>query len=128
MLGSFSVQARPRAEPSVKSNATTRVIGALDARTGRVAARQRTRLDVPALVRSYRALVEAYPDRRLYVVLDNRPVHFHPDVLAALEPQASPSRSPPALVALTPGPSHCTVSVGHTVAADPVREATGAGH
>jgi hypothetical protein len=80
----------PRAERSTRSNATTRVIGALDARTGRVVARQRTKLDVPALVRFYRALADAYPDRRIYVVLDNWPVHFHPDVLAALEPQASP--------------------------------------
>jgi hypothetical protein len=80
----------PRAERSVKSNATTRVIGALNALTGRVVAQQRTTLDVPALVRFFRALVAAYPGRRLYVVLDNWPVHFHPDVLAALEPQTSP--------------------------------------
>jgi hypothetical protein len=80
----------PRAERSVKSNATTRVIGALDAHTGRVVVRQRTKIDVPALIRFYQALVDAYPGRRIYLVLDNWPVHFHPDVLAALEPQACP--------------------------------------
>jgi DDE superfamily endonuclease len=80
----------PRAERSVRSNTATRVIGALDARTGRVVSRQRTKIDVPALVRFFAALVDAYPGKRLYVVLDNWPVHFHPDVLAALEPQASP--------------------------------------
>jgi hypothetical protein len=82
--------AEPRAERSVRSNTTTRVIGALDAHTGRVVAHQQTRIGVPALSRFYRDLVAAYPGQRLYVVLDNWPVHFHPDVLAALEPQRSP--------------------------------------
>lgn len=80
----------PRAARSVRSNTATRVIGALDAHTGRVVAHQRARIDVPALVRFYQALVAAYPGRRIYLVLDNWPVHFHPDVLAALEPQTSP--------------------------------------
>lgn len=83
-------RAEPRAERSVRSDTPTRVIGALDAHAGRVVARQRGRIDVPALVRFFEALVAAYPGRRLYVVLDNWPVHFHPDVLAALEPQTSP--------------------------------------
>jgi hypothetical protein len=83
-------RADPRAERSVKSNATTRVIATLDAQTGRVVARQRSRIDVPALIRFYQSLVTAYPGRRIYLVLDNWPVHFHPDVLAALEPQTSP--------------------------------------
>ena len=80
----------PRAERSLRSNTPTRVIATLDAHTGRVVADQRRRIDVPALVRFYEALVDAYPGRRLYLVLDNWPVHFHPDVLAALEPQTSP--------------------------------------
>jgi hypothetical protein len=80
----------PRAERSVRSNTATRVIGALDAQTGRVVARQWTKIDVPALIRFYRALVAAYPGRRIYLVVDNWPVHSHPDVLAALEPQTSP--------------------------------------
>jgi DDE superfamily endonuclease len=80
----------PHAERSTRSNTATRVIGALDAHTGRVVADQRSRIGVPARRRFYRALVDAYPGRRIYLVLDNWPVHFHPDVLAALEPQASP--------------------------------------
>jgi hypothetical protein len=82
--------ADPRAERSTRSDATTRVIGALDAHTGRVVTHQRGKIGVPALVRFYRDLAAAYPGRRLYVVLDNWPVHFHPDVLAALEPQRCP--------------------------------------
>jgi hypothetical protein len=82
--------AAPHAQRSVRSTTTTRVIGALDAHTGRVVAHQQAAITVPALVRFYEALVAAYPGRRLYLVLDNWPVHFHPDVLAALEPQRSP--------------------------------------
>jgi hypothetical protein len=82
--------ANPRAERSTRSNSTTRVIGALDAATGRVIARQQAKIGVPALVRFFRDLVAAYPGRRIFLILDNWPVHYHPDVLAALERQTSP--------------------------------------
>ena len=82
--------ADPRAERSTRSTTPTRVIGALDAHTGRVTCLQQTRIGVPALIRFYRDLVAAYPGQRLSGVLDHWPVHFHPDVLAALEPQRSP--------------------------------------
>ncbi|MFN8633531.1 MAG: IS630 family transposase [Chloroflexota bacterium] len=80
----------PRAERSHRRNTPTRVIAALEARTGRVVAYQGARLGVRELVAFYQQLAAAYPGRRLYVVQDNWPVHFHPDVLAALEPQTSP--------------------------------------
>ena len=80
----------PRAERSHTSDSKSRVVGALDAATGRVVAHQQAQIGVPALIRFYRSLVAAYPDRQIYLVLDNWPVHFHPDVLAALEPQLSP--------------------------------------
>ena len=91
-------RAEPRAERSTRSNSTTRVIGALDAATGRVTFRQQGKIGVPALIRFFRDLVDAYPGQRIYLVLDNWPVHFHPDVLAALERQTSPFRffRPPA--------------------------------
>jgi hypothetical protein len=80
----------PHAERSTRSNGATRVVGALDAATGRVVAHQQGRIGVPALRRFFRTLADAYPGKRLFVVLDNWPVHFHPDVLAALEPQMAP--------------------------------------
>jgi transposase len=83
-------RAAPRAERSTRSDSTTRVIGALDAASGRVIARQQAKLGVPALIRFFRDLAAAYPGRRIFLVLDNWPVHYHPDVLAALEPQMSP--------------------------------------
>lgn len=95
----------PRAERSFRRDTPTRVVATLDARTGRVIARQRARIDVPALVRFYERLVAAYPGRRIYLVQDNWPVHFHPDVLAALEPQASPFPFPtPPSWPTEPGP------------------------
>jgi transposase len=82
--------AEPRAERSLRSNSTTRVIGALDAATGRVVSLQQGKIGVPAILRFFRDLVATYPGQRIFLVLDNWPVHFHPDVLAALEPQTSP--------------------------------------
>jgi transposase len=83
-------RAEPRAERSIRSNSTTRVIGALDAATGRVISRQQAKIGVPAIIRFFRDLVAAYPGQRIFLVLDNWPVHYHPDVLAALERQTSP--------------------------------------
>jgi transposase len=80
----------PRAERSTRRDDATRIVGALDARTGRVVARQQGRIGVPALRRFYRDLADAHPGRRIYLVLDNWPVHYHPDLLADLEPQEAP--------------------------------------
>lgn len=80
----------PLAERSHRSNTLTRVAGALHAATGQLTVVQGTRLGVGPLVRFYEQLCEAYPGQRLYLVQDNWPVHCHPDVLAALEPQAWP--------------------------------------
>jgi len=81
---------RPRAERSTRSNAATRVVAALDARTGQVTSRQARQIGIRELVRFYQTLADTYPGRRLYVVQDNWPIHTHPDVLAALQPQESP--------------------------------------
>jgi hypothetical protein len=79
------------AERSHRGDAATRIVGTLDAASGRVLACRRGALSVPALVGFYREVAAAYPDAaRIDVVLDNWPVHFHPDLLVALQPQACP--------------------------------------
>jgi hypothetical protein len=79
------------AERSLRADATTRIVGTLDAADGRVRWRSRSTLDIPALVGFYRDVAAAYPAAdRIDVVLDNWPVHFHPDLLVALQPQTSP--------------------------------------
>lgn len=77
-----------RAVRSPKSNTVTRILGALNALTGSVFHRRAGKITVGFLVAFYQALCQAYPDaERIYVIQDNWPVHTHPDVLVALEPQ-----------------------------------------
>lgn len=80
-----------RAAFSHAANTLTRVLGALDVRDGRVTVWQGRQVTVARLVAFYQVLRAAYPEaERLFVLQDNWPVHFHPDVLVALEPQKSP--------------------------------------
>jgi transposase len=82
---------QPLAYRSHRSNTAFRVVAALDAISGRVLYAQRshiTRQDLSAFLAQLRA---AYPQQRqLDLVVDNWPVHFHPDVLARLQPQQFP--------------------------------------
>lgn len=80
----------PLAQRSHRSNTSTRIIGALNSLTGAVTYVQRTKIGIAGILRLYEHLTQQYPGRRLYIVQDNWPVHFHPDVLAALEPQETP--------------------------------------
>jgi transposase len=81
---------QPRAARAHGSNTATRIVGALDVSDGRVHFWQGSRVDIPQLVQFFSRLREGYPEaERVNIVLDNWPVHFHPDVLVALEPQLS---------------------------------------
>lgn len=80
--------AHARAVRSPKSNTVTRIVGALNALTGGVFHRRASKITVGFLVAFYQALCQAYPDaERIYVIQDHGPVHTHPDLLVALEPQ-----------------------------------------
>lgn len=98
------------APASVRSHASdtpTRLVATLDAVTGQVCACRRTRITVATLVTFFQEVVAAYPDAaRIDVVLDNWPVHFHPDLLVALQPQdpVVPFHRPPSWPT-TPRPS-----------------------
>ena len=82
---------QPLARRSHRSNTTTRVVGALNALTGQVSVLQAARIGVRALIQFYEQLCREYAAaERLYLVLDNWPIHFLPEVLAALEPQDWP--------------------------------------
>ncbi len=66
----------------------TVIAATVDVLTGRVVYRQRSQIGVKALVDVYQRVAQVYADREtIYVVQDNWPIHFHPDVLAALRPQ-----------------------------------------
>jgi hypothetical protein len=81
-------QSQPRARWSHSSNTLTRVVATLEHGTGRVVSRRASKITLATLVQFFQDLRAAYPQaERIYVVLDNWPVHIHPDVLVALEPQ-----------------------------------------
>jgi len=79
------------ARRSYNSNTRFRVLGALNALTGQVIYRQRSQVDRATLSLFWTQLADAYPlAETIYVVVDNWPVHFHPDALARLQPQEFP--------------------------------------
>ena len=82
--------AQPLAQRSYRSNTSFRIIAALNALTGQVTYPQHYPIDLPQLGAFYQQLSEVYPERQIYLVEDNWPVHFHPEVLARLQPQHFP--------------------------------------
>jgi transposase len=79
---------QPRAYRSYKADTLTRVVASLERQSGRVVFRRASKITVATLVQFYQDLRAAYPEaERIYVVQDNWPVHTHPDLLVALEPQ-----------------------------------------
>jgi hypothetical protein len=76
---------RPRAAQGWAPDKTRRVAACLEALTGRLLWWQRPRFDRRTLGRCLRDAAAAYPEAEvIYLALDNWPVHFHPEVLAAL--------------------------------------------
>lgn len=90
--------AQALAQRSYRSNRETRIVATLDPRDGRVLYLQDDRIGVAELIAFYQDVRTAYPQaRRIEIIVDNWPVHFHPDVLIALEPQETtwPTHFPP---------------------------------
>jgi transposase len=81
----------PHAQRSPKADTTIRLLASLDHQTGQVLAHRASHITVASLVAFYTRLTAAYPQaRQIFVVLDNWPVHQHPDLLVALVPQETP--------------------------------------
>lgn len=79
------------AERDWSSDTCTRVVATLDHQSGQVVYHRDSRIGVAQLVGFLRKVREAYPNaEQIWLVLDNWPVHFHADVLAALQRQPSP--------------------------------------
>lgn len=78
---------QPKAELSHRSNRSWRVVAVLDVYRGRVIYYQGKVIGVKELIRYYRYICDSYPRSTIHMIQDNWPVHFHPGVLAALQPQ-----------------------------------------
>jgi transposase len=78
----FPVREEPTTDLSHRANTRHRVIGALDAGSGRVVTLAGSKAGVAKLKAFLRALRAADPDRYLILVWDNWPVHAHPEVVA----------------------------------------------
>jgi hypothetical protein len=83
-------QHQPLARLGHKGNYTWRIAAALNAWTGQVTDQQAQVMDVQRLIIFYRKLVKTYPDQEIRLVQDNWSVHYHPDRLAAVQPQELP--------------------------------------
>jgi putative transposase len=74
---------QPVAELAHKCNSTRRIVGTLDALTGRVLYRANSKIGVWQLCAFLKQVRKAYgPTRRVYLVWDNWPIHFYDKVLA----------------------------------------------
>jgi len=90
---------QPTARRGACDREHSRLLAAMDAETGRLFYRQQESFDREDLQDLYREMVEAndeecLAEERLWVVQDNAPFHFHPDVLSLLEPQVWPRAHP----------------------------------
>ncbi len=95
---------QPVALRSYRANTPTRLVGALNPLDGRVLYRQGSVIGVRDLVAFFQSMHHAYPQAaQINLVVDNWPVHFHPDLLVAVVPQENPwPRHLPASWAATP--------------------------
>jgi len=89
LAGAYEVvgSTQPLAELGWKSNYEWRIAATLNALTGQVTFAQTKVFDIPHLVRFNQQVVDTYPGLEIQMAQDNWPVHFHPDVRAALQPQ-----------------------------------------
>jgi hypothetical protein len=85
---------QPRASRSLRSDTTTRILAAVNAVTGQVTYCRRKTTSIHCFREFWQQLVDAYQGKQLLVVLDNWPLHYHPEVLALLEAQTTPFAFP----------------------------------
>jgi len=79
---------QPWAYRSYRSDSRFRVVAALNAITGQVTYRQHSKIGLSQLSDFYAVVWADYPKvEEIYITQDNWPIHFHPDVLARLQPQ-----------------------------------------
>lgn len=92
---------QPLAFRSYRSNTTARILATLNHCTGQVLYRQSSHTTIATLSAFWYDVAQVHAAaERIDIVVDNWPVHYHPDVLAPLQAQAF--AHPPALPANWP--------------------------
>ncbi len=92
---------QPLALRSHRSNTTARILATLNHCTGQVLYRQSNHTTIATLANFWSDVAQVYAEaERIDIVVDNWPLHYHPDVLAPLQAQAF--AHPPALPANWP--------------------------
>lgn len=81
---------QPLARRALGAQKRRRLLGAIEVLSGRSFYWSRSAIRIPTLVGFYQHLCAQMPGKRLYIVVDNWPVHFHPELISALEKQHSP--------------------------------------
>lgn len=75
----------PRADQGQGYNNTRRIAACLDTYTGQLLAWQRAEFDRHTLLRFYQFIEQSYPKAdQIFLIQDNWPVHWHPDVVQGL--------------------------------------------
>lgn len=76
---------QPLAELGHRSNLTWRIASALNAWTGQITYANHSHFTLKLLVDFYQQVAQTYSQAEIiYLVVDNWPIHFHPDILCAL--------------------------------------------
>jgi len=82
---------QPKAHQALGQTKSWRIMGCLNPFDGRLTTIQRSKISVAAQVELYQQLRLDYPQAQtIYVVMDNWPMHYHPDLMAALIAQQTP--------------------------------------
>jgi len=82
---------QPKAQRAIGGARQRRIAACMNCFTGQVTYIQRQKTTIPALVKLYKDVVEVYKQAQtIYIILDNWPVHYHPDIMEAFIPQTNP--------------------------------------
>jgi hypothetical protein len=81
-------QRQPLARRSYRPDHVWRIVGGLNALSGKTTSLMTSKVSISQMVKFLGSLRDAYLRAKvIYLVVDNWPIHYHPDVLAALAPQ-----------------------------------------
>jgi transposase len=76
-----------KAQRALGATKTARLVGAINIQSGQVFIDQKSKITIANFIAFLKSIVELNPNTRIYIIIDNWPIHYHPNVIAALEDQ-----------------------------------------